>query len=54
MRKLVLLLALIALVAAGPKWSELTNYTFDDYVRDFNKGYVKYSDEYNSRKRVFD
>lgn len=54
MRKLVLLLALIALVAAGPKWNELNDYNFDDYVKDFSKGYTKFSSEYNSRKRIFE
>ncbi|EAR99302.3 papain family cysteine protease (macronuclear) [Tetrahymena thermophila SB210] len=54
MRKLVLLFALIVLATAAPKWNQLVNYTFDDYVKDFNKAYTKFSAEYNQRKRIFE
>lgn len=32
----------------------MANYTFDEYVKDFNKGYAKFSAEYNTRKRIFE
>ena len=43
----------IAAAAASPKWHQLENYTFEDYVRDFSKSYVKGTEEYLIRKTLF-
>jgi len=55
MRKILLIAALlcIAAAAAAPKWHQLQDYTFDDYIRDFNKDYVKGTEEYMIRKVLF-
>jgi predicted DNA binding CopG/RHH family protein len=38
--------------AARPKWHELENYSFKQYVQDFGKDYS--SDEYHVRQKLFE
>lgn len=56
MMKYVLFAALLLSVAvcAKPKWHQLANYTFEDYLQDFNKRYEYESEEYNTRKQRFE
>lgn len=52
-----LLIALLGCMAIGalaaPKWNQLEDYTFDEYVRDFDKRYDFGSEEYKMRESVF-
>lgn len=54
MRAVVLLALAVALVAARPKWHELSGYSFDQYVVDFQKPHKAGTDEYARRKALFD
>ena len=49
MRKLILCLGLICLINAAPLLHQLHEYTFEQYVSDFNKSYTKGSEEYQKR-----
>ena len=40
--------------ARKPSWFQLDNYTFEQYVTDFRKGYTAGSSEYAARKAVFE
>jgi len=51
MKCAVLLLAIAALCLAKPQWFELNDYTFEKYIRDFNKHYDPQESEF--RKQIF-
>lgn len=36
-----------------PRWHELEGYSFEQYVRDFGKGYVSGTEEYTFREQLF-
>lgn len=51
----VVISCLLAFVdARKPKWNQLQGYTFDKYVRDFQRDYAPNSVEYTKRKALFD
>jgi cathepsin L len=52
MTSLFILLGLIVLASALPKWHQLHDYDFDQYCRDFGKSY-KNKHEYKLRKQIF-
>ncbi|KAL4464826.1 hypothetical protein ABPG74_011387 [Tetrahymena malaccensis] len=52
-KQIVLFCALLSLICCAPKWNQLKNYTFDQYVTDFSKGYAPNSSEYHMRKTIF-
>lgn len=54
MRKFIILAALVCLAIAAPKWYQLENYTFEQYVKDFQKGYKVGTEEFNKRKAIFE
>ena len=58
MFRLLALSAIVALlatgVAAAPRWHQLHGYTFESYVRDFNKPYAEGSSEWEMRKAIFE
>ncbi|KAL4508002.1 hypothetical protein ABPG72_021375 [Tetrahymena utriculariae] len=45
---------LLSVVSCKPKWHQLQNYTFEQYIVDFEKEYQVDSEEYNQRKQIFD
>lgn len=60
MKYVFVALAIVAIALAltaeakAPKWHALTEgYTFDKYVRDFGKGYVKGSEEWSRREALY-
>ena len=53
-RATLLCVALGALCCfAAPSWNQLDDYTFEQYVSDFDKGYVQGSAEYTKRQEIF-
>lgn len=47
-------LLIAAVTARRPKWNELDGYTFDRYIVDFKKPYVKGTEEYENRRKLFE
>lgn len=55
MNKLILIACILgAVMCLPPKWNKLEGYTFDQYIIDFHRDYVKDSEIYNQRKAVFE
>ncbi|KAL4491454.1 hypothetical protein ABPG72_008110 [Tetrahymena utriculariae] len=54
MIKFIIIAILISLISCKPKWTQLQNYTFEQYVRDFQKEYKADSEEYITRKKIFE
>jgi len=50
---LIVLLALVVLAAARPKWNDLPTYTFKQFTKDFHRKYPEGSDEYKKRETIF-
>jgi cathepsin L len=47
------LLVATACCLAAPTWQALHDYTFDQYIRDFDKGYLSGTAEYTKREKLF-
>lgn len=52
--KTILVLFLVIVAINSTRWFELETYTFDDYIIEFAKSYTVGSDEYNTRKAIFE
>ena len=46
-------LSCVLALCSAVTWRELGGYTFDDYVREFGKGYARGTAEHASREAIF-